>query len=128
MQLETTIRASAFAAVVVVLGMIAIFFVTGVGQDPLQAVHGSDDYLALLLKNPPALRACIGLDNFFIVFYGTLFTALCALLWRAGTSRVLLVIATSLLLSLAVLDMIENFHFLVMLASAELGAAPTSTE
>jgi hypothetical protein len=70
-----------------VVGMIALFLITGVGQDPLQFVHPVSEYARLLLANPPALRATIGLDNLFIAFYATSFVGLAILLVRQGASR-----------------------------------------
>lgn len=63
-----TLRAAAWLACATVLGMIAIFLTTGVGQDPLQLVHSAAEYAEILLCNPAALRATIALDNAFIVF------------------------------------------------------------
>src|SRR6267154_2398559 len=84
--LPKTLRISAWLACATVLGMIGIFFATGVGQDPLQFVHPVEEYRAILLKNPAALRACIGLDNFFIVFYSTVFLTMATSLWRRGAA------------------------------------------
>lgn len=126
--LPKTLRISARLACAMVLGMIAIFFATGVGQDPLQFVHPVDEYRDLLLKNPAALRACIGLDNFFIVFYSTLFLTLGTLLWRRGAPRPLVASSLGLIAMLALLDMTENFHFLTMLAGAEKGLPPGAVE
>lgn len=126
--LERILKAAAWLAAATVVGMIAIFFATGVGQDPLQFVHLPDDYRALLLKNPAALRATIGLDNLFVVLYSTVFLCQAALLTRHGAPRPLVHVAAALFAALAVLDFAENFHFLAMLGQAELGAAPSATE
>src|SRR5262245_13887874 len=56
---HTILRVSAWLGVAVVVGMTAIFFVTGIGQDPLQYVHPVDEYAGFLLRNPVALRATI---------------------------------------------------------------------
>src|SRR5438874_10385376 len=110
--IERVLRISALLACACVLGMIAIFFATGVGQDPLQFVHPPDEYARLLLANPGALRACLGLDNLFIVFYSTTFLSLAIVLLRAGATRVLVGVSAGLLLFLGLLDMVENFHFM----------------
>jgi hypothetical protein len=128
MALSTIASRAALVACGAVVAMLVIFVVTGVGQDPLQYVHSPEDYARLLLKNPAALRATIGLDNVFIVLYATVFLALGALLGRLGANRVLTQAAVGLLLLLALLDMGENFHFLVMLARAETGVFATSSE
>ncbi len=126
--LTTTVRVCAWLACATVLGMIGIFFATGVGQDALQFVHTPDEYLRLLLANPGALRATVGLDNLFIVLYTTTFIALAGIITREGAPKLTLRIALGALLLLAVLDMVENFHFMTMLSAAELGIAPSSAE
>ena len=126
--LEKTLRAAAWLACAMVLGMIAIYFATGVGQDALQFVHPPDEYARLLLANPAALKACLALDNLFIVFYATLFVTLGVLLVRGGALRALVYLSIGLLVALALLDLIENLHFLVMLARAEQGLVPRATE
>jgi hypothetical protein len=73
---DKALRFTALVAAACVVGMIAIFFVTGVGQDPLQFVHPPEEYGALLLSRPGALRATIGLDDAFIVAYATVYVLL----------------------------------------------------
>lgn len=126
--LERTVVVAALLAVACVVGMLAIFVVTGVGQDPLQFIHPADEYARILVARPAALRACLGLDNLFIVFYTTVFAALALLLVGAGAPRALVALSTALLVGLALLDMLENFHFLAMLARAELGLLPSGRE
>jgi hypothetical protein len=126
--MERALRITATLACATVLGMIGIFFATGVGQDPLQFVHPSDEYQRLLLHNPAALRACLALDDAFIVFYTTVFVTLGAVLRARGAHRDILRLAIGLLFSLAVLDLFENMHFLVMLARAQQGHVPSDTE
>lgn len=120
----------ALAAALVVLAMVAIFFATGVGQDPLQYVHTPQDYLAVLLKNPPVLRAAIGLDNLFIVLYSSMFLALGVALWRHTGARALLLAGVGLLGLSGLLDLLENMHFLTLIASALQGLdiAPAQIE
>jgi hypothetical protein len=67
--LQRGLRLWAMLAGALVLGMLAIFVVTGIGQDPLQYVHPAAEYRELLLRNPSMLRVAIGLDNLFIVAY-----------------------------------------------------------
>jgi hypothetical protein len=111
-----------------VLGMLAIFVVTGIGQDPLQFVHPAAEYARLLLRDPPALRAAIGLDNLFIMAYSAVFLLMTLHLWRHGAPRLLLTVGLALLVSVGLLDMIENLHFLAMLASTEQGHPPADAE
>ncbi len=111
----------AMAAALTVLAMLGIFIALGVGQDPLQYMHTPQEYAAILLKNPPALRATIGLDNLFIVLYATMFLTLGATLWQHSRSRALLLAALGLLELSAMLDLLENMHFLAMIATAVQG-------
>ena len=126
--LQRWLRLCAMLAGALVLGMLAIFVVTGIGQDPLQYVHPAAEYRQLLLRNPPMLRAAIGLDNLFIVAYCGVFVLMVLRLWRDGAPRLLLCCALPLLLLLGLLDMVENLHFLAMLAGAEQGGGPGDAE
>jgi hypothetical protein len=125
---ESILRSCALLACATVVGMIVIFFATGVGQDPLQFVHPPQEYLQLLTANPAALRATLALDNLFVVFYATMFLALGVVLRRRGAPKTFLGAAIGLLSALALLDLVENFHFMVMLARAELGVAPSAPQ
>ncbi|MBI3523400.1 MAG: hypothetical protein HY066_02540 [Betaproteobacteria bacterium] len=111
----------ALAAAVIVLAMFGIFLFTGVGQDPLQYIHTPQEYVAILLKNPPILRLAVGLDNLFIVLYSSMFLVLGASLWKRAGSRVLLLAALSLLALSGLLDMLENMHFLTLISTALQG-------
>jgi hypothetical protein len=120
---DRALRWCCWVAVALVVGMIAIFAGAGVGQDPLQAVHPPEEYAELLLAQPAALRATLGLDNVFLVLYTTAFVLLGLRLpdlrVRIG---VLLLVATGLL------DLVENVHFLTLLEAAEQGVLPGQTQ
>lgn len=122
------LRTCALLAAALVAGMLVLFVATGIGQDPLQYVHPATEYAQILLRNPPALRAAIGLDNLFIMVYSTVFVLLVAQLWRDGAPRLLLATGLGLLLAVGLLDMIENLHFLAMLSGAEQGQPPGNAE
>jgi hypothetical protein len=126
--LHRVVRGSAWLACVCVVAMIAVFFATGVGQDALQFVRPASDYARILLQDPTALRVTLGFDNLFIVFYTTAFVALAVVIVREGASRPLVFVALGFLVTVALLDMIENFHFMVMLARAEAGLLPSDGE
>ncbi len=115
-------------AAALVVGMLSVFLATGVGQDPLQYVHPAAEYAALLLRNPPVLRAVLGLDDLFLVVYSALFVVQGWVLWERGAARLLITIALPLLLATGLLDMLENFHFLAMLAGAEQGHLPGDSQ
>ena len=126
--LQRSLRLCAWLACALVVGMVAIFALTGVGQDPLQFVHPAAEYTALLLRNPAALRATLGLDNLFLVLYSTVFVLLAGELNQRGAPRLLLGVSAILLLALGLLDTVENFHFMAMLAAAEQGRPPSDAE
>lgn len=115
----------ALLAAALVLAMLGLFVATGIGQEPLQYVHAAAEYQALLLRNPPVLRTVIGLDNAFLLVYGTLFVLLVAWLRGQGAPAPLPGVALGLLLATTLLDLCENLHFLTLLAGAELGQVPT---
>lgn len=114
---------SAQAAAALVLAMFLTFAVTGIGQDPLQYVHPPAEYLQILLRNPPVLKASIGLDNGFIATYSTMFLVILAALWPTSRTRLLLAAAMGLLGLSAFLDLAENMHFLAMISAAQQGLA-----
>src|SRR5690349_19702768 len=91
--LESLLRFSALAACAMVAALLALFAIRGVGQDPLQFVHEPAEYVAILLRDPAGLRAVLGLDNAFIVFYTTMYVVLAQLLVRRGAPRALVIAA-----------------------------------
>ena len=126
--LESLLRFAALAAGAMVAALLALFAIRGIGQDPLQFVHAPADYVALLLRDPAGLRAVLGIDNAFIVFYTTMYVVLAQLLLRRGSSRALVIAAFAPLFAVSLLDMIENFHFMTMLAAAEHGLGVSADE
>jgi hypothetical protein len=130
LSLQRIARNLSIAAALVVIAMFATFIFTGIGQDPLQFFHPSAEYSAILLRNPPVLRIAIGLDNLFIVLYVSLFIMLAGLLWNSGKSKALIVACIGLLCLSGTLDMMENMHFMTMLAAVEqgMGISPMQIE
>lgn len=126
-RLPNVIRASAWSGAALVLAMIGMFFAFGVGQDPLQFFHPPEAYAGFLLKNPAALRAVITLDDLFIVAFTVMFVSTFGRMLQLGAPRALAIAAVSCTSLLAVLDMLENFHFLTMLGAAERGILPSVT-
>ncbi|CAN5133014.1 hypothetical protein BH11PSE11_BH11PSE11_34430 [soil metagenome] len=111
----------ALACAAVVFAMLSVFLLTGIGQDPLQSVHAPAEYATILLRNPAMLRTVIGLDNLFIVLYASLFLTLGSALSYQSKRRAMLVASIGLLLLSGLLDLLENMHFMTMLAAAEHG-------
>jgi hypothetical protein len=119
--IERLLVAAALAGGLLVLGMLAIAVFAGIGQDALQVVRPVAEYEQVLLRDVPMLRAVLTLDNLFIVCYATVFVTLGVLLAREGANRAVLFTAMAALGGLALLDMIENLHFLTMLSAVEQG-------
>ena len=111
-----------------VLAMLLVFVFTGIGQDPLQYVHATADYTEILLRNPPVLKAAIGMDNAFVLFYSTMFLALAAALWRQGQSKVVVGVAASLMALSGLLDLAENMHFMAMIGLAQQNLGVSAAE
>lgn len=123
LSIHGSLRVCAWLASALVLAMVAIFLGTGVGQDGLQFVHPAADYAALLLKDPTALRAAVGLDDAFLLLYTAGFVLLAFVV-----PRPLVRVAVVVIVVVGCLDLAENAHFLAMLAGAESGAAPGDLE
>jgi len=119
---------AAIAAAVTVVAMFLVFVITGIGQDPLQYVHTPAEYFDILRREPSILRMAIGLDNLFIVAYGTLFAALGVSLWRSSAMRGVLATSLALLATSTFLDLVENMHFFAMISAAAQGAQIGSGE
>lgn len=117
----SAVTSLALFAAATVAGMFLTFIITGIGQDALQFLRVPQEYLAILLRNPPVLRFTLGLDNLFIVLYVSMFLSVGAALWRHAESRTMLAAGCGLLAVAGLLDLIENMHFLTMLAAAEHG-------
>ncbi|MBV8124154.1 MAG: hypothetical protein JOY60_11305 [Burkholderiaceae bacterium] len=123
-----TMKRTALIAAGLVLLMIAVFVATGIGQDALQAFKPPEQYTQTLLRDPATLRGVIGVDNAFILFYGTCFLLLGRELMNVGSNRALAMAGTALLMTTAVLDMVENLHFLSMIAMAQSSLAISAGE
>src|SRR5262249_5069019 len=67
-------------------------------------------------------------DNWFILFYVTMFLALGVVMRRLGSPAVLVIGAVGLLCLTGALDILENQHFLTMMLDAEQGRLPGSAE
>lgn len=125
---ERATRVCAWLAGGCAVAMLAIYLVTGTGQDGLQSVQPEAVYAGRLLRHPAALRAALAFDEVFVVLYLTTFCALAATLLRRGAPRLLLGAGLALLGLLGLLDFAENLHFLVMLDRAEQGILPGTRE
>lgn len=122
------VKNNAGIAAFLVTGMLGIFLTTGIGQDPLQYIHSIPEYRDILLKNPALLRVAIGLDNAFILFYLTMFLALGSVLSKLGKLKTIGKVALVLISTTAILDLVENMHFLTMISSSLNGFEVSENE
>ena len=118
----------ALSAAIAVLGMFGIYLCTGIGQDPLQSIHTSQEYMAILTRDPSMLRLTIGLDNLFIVLYSSMFLSMGISLWSRSATRALLVASIGLMGLAGLLDLMENMHFMTMISSAAQGFEIAATQ
>lgn len=126
--LNRAITLSAALAMSAIVALLLMFLLAGIGQDPLQFAQSPEVYAGILSRNPPLLRLVIGLDNAFIVFYWTMFAALGTRLAKDGAARGLVIAATGLLSLTALLDLLENMHFLAMIGMVGKGATIAAPE
>ena len=126
--LSGVIKNNAVIAAVLIFGMLLIFLLTGIGQDPLQYVHSISNYRDILLHNPGTLKFAIGLDNAFILFYLTIFLALGLMISKLGNLNILGKAAILLIFTTGILDILENMHFLTMISSAQEGFIVSENE
>ena len=111
-----------------VVSMLGLYAATGVSQDALQFFHRPEDYAALLLQAPQVLKLAVALDTAFLFCYGAAFVVLGSQLHALGRPRALGLPGTGLLVATALLDLVENMHFLAMLARAGAGEPPGAGE
>lgn len=115
---SSVVKTNALIAAVLVVGMLGVFLATGIGQDPLQYVHSLSDYQNILTHNSHVLKFTIGLDNAFILFYLSMFMALALTMSKLNRLDILGKMAMILIFVTAILDILENMHFLTMISSA----------
>jgi hypothetical protein len=111
-----------------VVSMLVLYAATGVSQDALQFFRRPDDYAALLLQAPQVLKLAVALDTAFLFCYGAAFVVLGSQLQALCRPRALVVLGTGLMVATALLDLVENMHFLAMLARADAGEPPGAGE
>src|SRR5262245_54630584 len=128
MSFERIVRISGLLSYGAIAALTLIFAFTGAGQDSLQFIQPPEQYAAHLLAHPTAMRAVLVIDNWFIVFYVTMFLALGVVMRRLGSPAVLVIGAIGLLCLTGLLDLVENQHFLTMMVGAEQGRPPGARE
>ncbi len=118
MDFTNTMKRLALTAAALMLAMILIYVFTGIGQEPLQRFQAPDQYVQALLQNPSTLKAVIGFDNAFVLFYGTCFLLLGVRLLKNTEHRTIVVASIGLLMATAILDLLENLHYLTLISMA----------
>jgi len=123
-RLTSVLGASAALMVFLLVGL-AVF--TGVSQEYFEGLHPVDEYTQRLVSAAPLLRVGFTFDNLFILAYGSFFIGL-AIVLRQSANPSVVNLSLAALLSVALLDMIENHHILAMADAALVGIAPTDGE
>lgn len=120
--LDRTLAILAALAALTVAFMVAGIVTTHSSQDFFQSARSVDAYSEHLAAPLAALglRLNLGLDNLFMVFYGTFFVVLAARLRGVLDPRILGVALAALMLTV-LLDSFENHHIMTMVHSIEQG-------
>lgn len=107
------------------IAMAILQLVTGVTQEVHEHIAAPEAYALGLIAHGGVLRALFGLDIAFCIFYTAFFAAFALYLVERGAPRFLVWLAFGTLLSVAVLDFVEDQHILAMLSQAEQRILPT---
>ncbi|HZR45294.1 MAG TPA: hypothetical protein VFA47_01225, partial [Candidatus Manganitrophaceae bacterium] len=129
-ELDRALAVLAFLAAAIVMAMIAGILMTHIAQDFFQSARSVEEFSGRMADNPSGgwgLRLNLGLDNVFIVVYGTFFVFL-AVRFRAVMDPWVAGVALGAMLLTVLLDVVENQHILVMLHSMEHTLSLTSEE
>ncbi len=116
------------AALTVACMVVAILYTRG-SQDFFQTARSVDAY-STYLATPlvaPGLRLNLGLDNLFMIFYGTFFIVL-AIRMREMLDPRLLGIALAAMMLTVLLDAIENHHIMTMVHAISNGLPLSSAD
>lgn len=120
MNLSSTAKTLALVASGLLVIMMLLTLVTGVAQEPFEAVRGLAEYRALMLRSGPTLRTILSVDALFIAAYVGFFVAYARIV-EAHSTRELLKLGLLALLTTAVLDIVEDQHLYALSKTIELG-------
>lgn len=115
----------AYATAAVLIGMVAVSFVTGATQEAHEHFAAPDAYARRLLEQASGLRPVMALDVAFLCLYTAFFVLLSIHLRARGRAAPLVWLAIAAMIGTAVLDMIEDHHILALLDMAEHQVLPS---
>ena len=127
--LDRALAALAMLAALTVACMVVAILTTRGSQDFFQTARPLEAYGAYLATPlvPLGLRLNLGLDNLFMIFYGTFFIVL-TIRMRELLDQRLLTIALAAMMLTVLLDAIENHHIMTMVHSIENGLPLSTTD
>src|SRR4051794_5914795 len=125
---RTLATLATLSALTVAAMVVAILFTHGT-QDFFQSARPLEAYTAYLANPlvPLGLRLNLGLDNLFMVFYGTFFVVLTIRL-REVVDPLLLGTALGAMILTVVLDSVKNHHIMTMVHSIQNGLSLSQSE
>lgn len=130
--MQQTLRLERVAAILGAIAALCVFIMLvtalafGVSQEPFELVKTAAAYTESLLAQGSVLRFVFTIDNIFILAYTGYFLAFFAIV-RKRADTLLVGVGFAGFAITAMLDLIENFHILAMLRSAELGVPISDT-
>jgi hypothetical protein len=132
MEIRSLDRALAILATLAgltVASMVVAILITRGSQDFFQTARSIEAYGAYLATPlvPLGLRLNLGLDNLFMIFYGTFFIVLTVRLRELLDPRLLGVALAAMMLTV-VLDSIENHHIMTMVHAIQNGLPLSTTD
>jgi hypothetical protein len=132
MEIRSLDRALAILATLAgltVASMVVAILITRGSQDFFQTARSIEAYGAYLATPlvPLGLRLNLGLDNLFMIFYGTFFIVLTIRLRELLDPRLLGVALAAMMLTV-VLDSIENHHIMTMVHAIQNGLPLSTTD
>ncbi|MGZ3238541.1 MAG: hypothetical protein ACXU8A_14325 [Burkholderiaceae bacterium] len=120
-ELDRALAKLAFLAAAIVIAMIAGILTTHISQDFFQSARSVGEFSAKIADTPGSafgLRLNLGLDNLFVLIYGSFFVLL-AVRFRSSMDPWMSAVALGAMLLTVLLDMIENHHIAMMLHAIE---------
>jgi hypothetical protein len=110
-----------------VLVLVAMNIITGVSQEYFESSHPVDQYTQSIVRDAGQLALTFTIDNLFILSYAAFFIGL-AIVLRPAADSLVLNVALAVMLSVALLDVVENHHITAMAQAAVDGVSLTNQE
>lgn len=127
MQSAKTASLLAAATAVVFLLLMTIVHLNGISQQYFEMVRPPEKYTEELTEHSQALHIIFVLDNIFILLYSC--SALFAIYtWRANGPAFISLLSGGLVVAIALLDYLENFHIYSLMQQAKQGIAVSAAD